>query len=235
MHDLAGLIEDDTEKEDEIEREDENSEDDSDKEAESEENTDSEGESDSEEESDGEEESEDEEDQPATKKMKVCLPPPEDYISHAFYERGLDALSAVIAYRVKRKLPEYVDAENPLPTNYPIWIEHYSETGMAPPTPKLIEFVKVLDRLFHNIHGDSILKDKNLVSLFTNHMQITYPNIPKKIVSVYAKLRILIRVRALNKRNKNQKKAAADKDKVEKNSRQAEVNKTWQASKRVTK
>jgi hypothetical protein len=182
---------------------------------------------------DDEEESESEETTPARKKIRLHIEPPEDYMSHAFYERGLFALSSIVAFKVKSKSPEYTDTSHQkLPSNYPIWIEHYSSRGMSPPTAQLVDFVKLMDRNFHNIHGESILKEKGLVKLFTNHMHVMAPEIPKNIVSVFAKLRILVRVRALNKRNRNKKKEDAARAKHDKNSRQANVNRVWESSKR---
>jgi hypothetical protein len=182
--------------------------------------------------SDDDEEESDTEETPARKKIKLHIEPPEDYMSHAFYERGLFALSSIVAYKVKSKSPEYIDTSQKLPSNYPIWIEHYSSRGMSPPTAQLVGFVKLMDKHFHHIHGESILKDKGLIKLFTNHMQVIAPEIPKTIVSVFAKLRILVRVRALNKRNRNKKKEDAAREKQDKNSRQANVNRVWESSKR---
>ena len=207
-----------------------------------------EGESDSEVESESEEEDGDceeeeeedgsddddesyEEEEPATKKLKRQVNPPEDYMSHAFYERGLYAIASIIAFKVRNKLPDFKDSNKKLPTKCPTWIEHYSARGMCPPTTQLVDFVKVMDRNFHNIHGETILKEKGLVKTFTSLIQITAPQIPCQIVSVFAKLRILIRVRALNKRNKDQKKEDALHDKLDKNSRQAQVNKVWESCK----
>lgn len=178
-----------------------------------------------------ESEEEDEDYQPEKKKTKMHLLPPEDYNGNAFYDQGLSALASIVAYKVKNKLPEYVSAENSLPTNYPVWIEHFSETGMSPPTGQLLDYVRQMDRKFHNIHGESVLKDSKLVQMFVDHMQVSASNIPTQLVRVFIKLRILVRVRALNKRNNNQKKDAANKAKFDKDCRQAEVNKVWAASK----
>lgn len=170
--------------------------------------------------------------EPAAKKAKFADDkPPEDHVNHAFYERGLYALASIVAYKIKKKSPEYISEVNPVPTDYPVWVEHFSVRGMAPPSAQLIDFVKVMDRNFHNLHGESVQKDKGLVKLFQNHIKVTAPKIPKLIVSVFAKLRILIRVRALNKRNKDQKKVAAQQNKLDKNSRQANVNKVWEHGK----
>lgn len=185
-----------------------------------EENVQAESEEDDDSDSSSDQESDEE---PAAKKQKNNKLP-DDYRSQYFYERGLFALAAIVAHKVKDSHPNYVSAEQGLPTTVPVWVEHFSSRGMAAPTPDLVQFVTEMDKHFHYIHGDSVQKEKGLLTSFSDLMKTVCPIIPSKIVRAFARLRILVRVRALNKRNRDQKKEDKEKEKEDKDTRQGKVN-----------
>jgi hypothetical protein len=177
---------------------------------------------------------------PQRKKQKVYEAPEDCNFEHLFYASGLHAVASIIAYQLRHTFPQYTSPESELPSQYPIWVAHYSSRGMCPPTDALVEMVGNLDNLFNQIHGQSINKGKGLVKSFVATCRADNESYPAKVVAAFTVLRILIRVRALNKRNKNQKKDEAEQASLakkksqqeEKNSRQSRVNKIWQAGKR---
>lgn len=170
---------------------------------------------------------------PKRKKQKIYEAPEDCNSNHLFYSSGLHALASILANQLKNRFPQYTSAESQLPTKFPTWIAHYSTRGMCPPTEDLVDMVKNLDKLFNNIHGQSINKGRGLVKSFVN-IVTTENSYPSKVVSAFAVLRILIRVRALNKRNKNQKQEEADLAKLAKKQatrslRQKRQNQIWNA------
>jgi cell division protein FtsL len=188
------------------------------------------------------EDAEEADDPPSRKKQKVYVPPEDCNYEHMFYKSGLRAVASIIAYGLRHKFPQLTSSVSQLPAQYPVWVSHYSSRGMCPPTETLVEMVNKMDTIFIKIHGDSIQKGKGVARRFIELITSDNASYPKEVVAAFAVLRILIRVRALNKRNKNQKQEEADaakpaknketSQKVKKNSRQSRVNKIWKAGKR---
>jgi hypothetical protein len=85
------------------------------------------------------------------------------------------------------------------------WIERLSRGGLTTPSKDLVEIVRVGNEIFEKIHSKEfnwLKADDKLVGNFLKILQKKFPTASSKLLRRFARTRIFIRIRFLNRTNK---------------------------------
>lgn len=120
--------------------------------------------------------------------------------------------------KMKHKYPEFSDLSyTPLPSHiadhtYSVmektksssWVNQLSFGGLTKPSNKFLNVMVELEKQFISIHGESFLKEPNILKNLIKRLNDRYKEVPIEVIKLYAKTRIHIRCKYLNKVAKEQ-------------------------------
>lgn len=164
---------------------------------------------------------------------------------------GVRFVAGWVAHKHKIEHPEFGSRAfdyTKTKKSQPTWIEQLSKGGLTEPAEFWLNIVKDIESHFQNYHGKVGLKSgpgviNNLLTILVS----LYPDVPKKILKTYARVRTFIRMKYLNckdtaatkksKAKKGKKNNSNNKDKNQPVSRKRKCNplKTDENRKRVKK
>lgn len=79
------------------------------------------------------------------------------------------------------------------------WIDRVSYGGLTKPTDQVLKWVRDMESVFIQTHGDEFVDRSNIKTRLVYRLQSECPEIPKLIINLYARTRIFIRCKFLNK------------------------------------
>lgn len=108
----------------------------------------------------------------------------------------LDALENVagyICYRLKDSLDDtYISANN---TGYS-WVDHLSEGGLCKPSYEMMENMKLLENIFRNMNGETLLITSDYIKKHINAAHSV--NCQYKVKQLFFRTRMYFTIRKLN-------------------------------------
>jgi hypothetical protein len=150
-----------------------------------------------------------------------------------FYNSGIHALAGITAFRHRVKHPHLQDPCSSRLEKLPAWVEPYSRTGRASPTPNFADNVCKMDNVFKQMHfsqPDLVDRERAVVARFVERVLANEIEVPEEVAWTFGRLRLLARLRALNKSKRHRRALQAAKEKEE-NARKAREKREERAAK----
>jgi hypothetical protein len=150
----------------------------------------------------------------------------DDISKSQFHKEGVRALASVCAFRLHTKFPylrKIVDGVPSEAVNVPGWVQPYCEKGTTTPSSLLNDASITMEEIFLKMHGDFYDTQPKVIDRFLVTCKGQHVGLPEEVIKLFGYLRILARIRVLNRLDKKSTEADAGND-VDKNSRQAKHN-----------
>ncbi|GBM73070.1 Transposable element P transposase [Araneus ventricosus] len=134
--------------------------------------------------------------------MEWKIDEPSNYCGMTFSEHeGLKYIAGYIASRVRSKDSSlgYFSAEKTESESAP-WIYALSKGGLTVPTEAWLKITEEMECLFVSIHGKSgYHSGKNVTKQMIKILEEKYPDVNRKAIKIFSRLRTFIRIRYLNR------------------------------------
>ena len=131
-------------------------------------------------------------------------------------ELGLMYFAGYLAHKFRSELRELGEPTARLnESELPSWLKCLSRGGLIHPTADFVQQIKSFEHYFYLLHGEGVSHDKNVVHKLSVILLEKFPGVNAKLVRKYAFVRTMFRIRYLNdkisdekraKRSRNQKK-----------------------------
>lgn len=82
----------------------------------------------------------------------------------------------------------------------PSWIDSISYGGLTKPTEEVMQWVRNMETVFVRIHGDEFTNRNNIKKQLIEEMEAQCRSVPKEVIALYARSRIFMRCKYLNKK-----------------------------------
>jgi hypothetical protein len=149
------------------------------------------------------ESSDEEDDQSSSAHDKVSKSSlPQDSIIDLFYDGGMRSIANAVCFKVMNKYPEYLSSDTPVGMRGPSWALHLTRKGKAPANATLEEYVKTMDACFRVMHGMDVDRESHVIKRFRDEIIQKYPYIEPEVATAFGQVRLRVRIRGLNRRDK---------------------------------
>jgi len=147
------------------------------------------------------------------------------------YKEGIQGLAGICAFRLMKKYPYLAKAEASILQQVPQWVEPYSATGRTMPSALLSRAAMKMDEVFLGMHTQFVDRQPKVIKRFFSAVELLDVGLPKEAILLFGKLRLLVRVRCLNRQRKSEqaRNSTPSTSDINKDSRQAKTAKIWMA------
>ncbi|KAJ6639291.1 Transposable element P transposase [Pseudolycoriella hygida] len=128
-------------------------------------------------------------------------------------EDGLEYLAGWIAWKFKKKHPEFSKTRRETLSSHitdhtyakrigiesSSWIDRVSYGGLTKPSNEVMQWVRRMENVFIEIHGDEFNNRMNIRKLLISELEAECKEVPSLVINLYARSRIYMRCKFLNK------------------------------------
>jgi len=123
------------------------------------------------------------------------------------YLQGVTGLAGIVAFRLMHKFPYLADLSKSALGPLPQYVEPYSKPGRCVPAEFLDKAAQEMDKEFRQLHNHKkyfVHNERNAVKNFCSAInKMNLQNIPKEAVALFGRLRLMERIRCINRQQRN--------------------------------
>lgn len=118
----------------------------------------------------------------------------------AMHSEGQKYITGYVAHRFRDKYDLGTPTRQMEKENMPDWIQHISWGSLLYPNDALLNAAKVMEEIFHDMHGNFLSKEKNIFNLLAEKtLGRLKDELPREVILCLVRTRTYIRLPEINK------------------------------------
>jgi len=122
------------------------------------------------------------------------------------YFQGVIGIAGIVAYRLRKRFPQLSSGTAIASGVLPQWVEPYSKSGRSVPSDEFESAARQMDVIFRRMHNEKksyVDTEAFVLKRFNQEVVKLSIQIPIEVVALFGRLRLLVRVRCINKNRRS--------------------------------